>query len=44
MSLLAVIAMPYCSLAGSVKALAAAMSSSQVVGGFIPFWSKRSFR
>ena len=37
MSLLAVIAMPYCSLAGSCNALAAASSSSHVAGGLSPF-------
>ena len=44
MSLLAVIAIPYCCFDGSWKAFAAASSSSHVVGGFSPFCSKRSLR
>ncbi len=44
MSLLAVTAIPYFSLAGSCRALAAASSSSHVAGGLRPFASKRSLR
>ena len=39
-----VIVVPYCFLSGLVSALAAAIHSSMVVGGWSPAASRRSFR
>ena len=39
-----VIVVPYCFLSGLVRAFAAAIHSSMVVGGWSPAASRRSFR